>query len=232
MIGEEVYRTDDGGKTWKKVSPDKQKVGGGPGYYYMQIRIDPNDANHVYVLTVGVHDSKDGGKTWSSPFRFGGDNHALWIDPANSKPHDPRLRPRHGDHLRRRQELVPPRRAAARAVLRRGLRHHVAVQRRRRPAGQRLAARPEHQAGRPAASCSRTGRRSAAATACTTSSTPSPTAISTTSRSSARSRAWTSTRARPRASRTATSRSASTGTRRSSCRRTTRRSSTTRRTSC
>jgi photosystem II stability/assembly factor-like uncharacterized protein len=84
IVGEEVYRSDDGGKTWKKVSPDKQKVGGGPGYYYMQIRIDPNDANHVYVLTVGVTHSTDGGKTWGSPFRFGGDNHAMWIDPANS----------------------------------------------------------------------------------------------------------------------------------------------------
>jgi photosystem II stability/assembly factor-like uncharacterized protein len=84
MIGEEVYRSDDAGKTWKKVSPDKQKIGGGPGYYYMQIRIDPNDANHVYVLTVGVTHSTDGGKTWSTPFRFGGDNHAMWINPANS----------------------------------------------------------------------------------------------------------------------------------------------------
>jgi photosystem II stability/assembly factor-like uncharacterized protein len=131
MIGEEVYRTDDGGKTWKKVNetvnrggfteadadttPDgvdqaappqggaaqgrgaaaqtgrgaaptgNQAVGGGPGYYYMQIRVDPNDANHVYVLTVGVLESKDGGKTWATPFRFGGDNHAMWIDPANSR---------------------------------------------------------------------------------------------------------------------------------------------------
>jgi photosystem II stability/assembly factor-like uncharacterized protein len=84
IIGEEVYRSDDGGKTWKKVSPDKQKIGGQPGYYYQQIRVDPADANHVYVLTVGVTHSTDGGKTWSSPFRFGGDNHALWIDPANS----------------------------------------------------------------------------------------------------------------------------------------------------
>jgi photosystem II stability/assembly factor-like uncharacterized protein len=85
MIGEEVYRSDDGGKTWKKVSPEKQRVGGGPGYYYMQIRVDPNDSNHVYVLTVGMTHSTDGGKTWSVPFRFGGDNHAMWINPANSK---------------------------------------------------------------------------------------------------------------------------------------------------
>lgn len=84
MIGEEVYRTDDGGKTWKKVN-EKNPVGGGPGYYYMDIRIDPADINHAYVLTVGVLESKDGGKTWASAFSFGGDNHALWIDPKNSK---------------------------------------------------------------------------------------------------------------------------------------------------
>jgi len=84
MIGEEVYRSDDAGKTWRKVSPEKQTIGGGPGYYYMQIRVDPNDVNHVYVLSVGMLHSTDAGKTWSSPFRFGGDNHGMWIDPKNS----------------------------------------------------------------------------------------------------------------------------------------------------
>ena len=84
MVGEEVYRTDDGGKTWKKVN-EKNPVGGQPGYYYMDIRIDPADVNHAYILSVGVLETKDGGKTWTSPFRFGGDNHALWIDPKNSK---------------------------------------------------------------------------------------------------------------------------------------------------
>ncbi|MFB3854534.1 MAG: WD40/YVTN/BNR-like repeat-containing protein [Vicinamibacterales bacterium] len=85
MIGEEVYRSDDAGKTWRKVSPDKQRIGGGPGYYYMQVRIDPNNPDHVYVLSVGVTHSTDGGKTWSAPFRFGGDNHGMWIDPKDSK---------------------------------------------------------------------------------------------------------------------------------------------------
>ena len=81
----EVYRTDDAGETWKKVSPEKQSIGSGPGYYYCNIIVDPNDDKHVYALTVGVQESKDAGKTWTSAFRFGGDNHALWIDPADSK---------------------------------------------------------------------------------------------------------------------------------------------------
>ena len=71
MIGEEVYRTDDGGKTWKKVSADKVKVGGGPGYYYMQIRVDPNNADHVYVLTVGVtHSTTMANSRLRVPFRW------------------------------------------------------------------------------------------------------------------------------------------------------------------
>lgn len=85
MIGEEVYRSDDAGKTWRKVSPDGQNVGGGPGYYYMQIYIDPNNADRVYVNSVSTSLSTDGGKTWSRAFQFGGDDHALWINPANSK---------------------------------------------------------------------------------------------------------------------------------------------------
>jgi len=32
MIGGEVYRSDDAGKTWRKVSPDGQSIGGDPGY--------------------------------------------------------------------------------------------------------------------------------------------------------------------------------------------------------
>lgn len=85
IIDGEVYRTDDAGSSWRKVSPEKQSIGSGPGYYYCDIIVDPNDDNHVYALTVGVQESKDGGKTWSSPFRFGGDNHALWIDPKDSR---------------------------------------------------------------------------------------------------------------------------------------------------
>jgi photosystem II stability/assembly factor-like uncharacterized protein len=84
MIDGEVYRTDDAGATWKKVSPEKKIIGSGPGYYYADIIVDPNDDKHVYALSVEVQESKDGGATWKTAFRFGGDNHALWIDPADS----------------------------------------------------------------------------------------------------------------------------------------------------
>lgn len=84
MIDGEIYRSDDAGETWRKVSPEKRSIGGAPGYWYGQIIVDPNDDKIVYVLSVGVIATRDGGKTWAPPFRFGGDNHALWIDPADS----------------------------------------------------------------------------------------------------------------------------------------------------
>jgi photosystem II stability/assembly factor-like uncharacterized protein len=83
--GAEVYRSDDKGNTWKKVSPDGREIGGGPGYYYQQIRVDPNDPEHVYVLATGMFETTNGGKEWVTPFRFGGDNHGMWINPADSK---------------------------------------------------------------------------------------------------------------------------------------------------
>lgn len=96
LVGGEVYRSDDGGDSWTKTHKDSQSVGGSPGYYYGQLRVDPNDAANLWVLSVPVYQSKDGGKTWTPGGRrrggsrsFGSglhvDHHALWIDPANSQ---------------------------------------------------------------------------------------------------------------------------------------------------
>ncbi|MFQ5743610.1 MAG: hypothetical protein ACE5HV_08475 [Acidobacteriota bacterium] len=80
-----VWRSDDAGESWRQVSPEGEHIGGRPPYYYGRIIADPNDENHLYVLSPGVSESTDGGQTWKRAFRFGGDNHALWIDPENSK---------------------------------------------------------------------------------------------------------------------------------------------------
>jgi len=85
MIGGEVYRSDDAGKTWKKVSSDGQSIGGAPAYYYGQIIIDPDDDKIVHVLSAASWGTRDGGKKWDRrPLKFGGDDHALWIDPKDS----------------------------------------------------------------------------------------------------------------------------------------------------
>ena len=56
---------------------------GNPGYYYAQVRVDPNDRETVYVLSVSWARSRDGGATWQGMGQ-GGDNHALWINPKDS----------------------------------------------------------------------------------------------------------------------------------------------------
>jgi photosystem II stability/assembly factor-like uncharacterized protein len=84
-IGDEMYRSDNKGVTWKKVSPDGKDVGGGPAYYYQQVRIDPVNPDHVYVLGITVWETINGGKEWKTAFNFGGDNHAMWIDPSDTK---------------------------------------------------------------------------------------------------------------------------------------------------
>lgn len=86
MIGGEVYRSDDAGLTWDKVSPDGQSIGGAPAYYYGQIIIDPNDSDIVHVLSAASWGTYDGGETWlRRPYDFGGDDHALWINPNDSR---------------------------------------------------------------------------------------------------------------------------------------------------
>ncbi len=84
-IGNEVYMTSNGGRSWQLVNTGDRNLGGNPPYYYGQIIVDPNDKEHLYNLGVSVSESKDGGKTWARAFRFGGDNHALWINPDNSR---------------------------------------------------------------------------------------------------------------------------------------------------
>jgi len=88
IVGAEVYRSDDQGDTWRKMSPaDRmfERFGGTYGWVFGQIRVDPNNPDAIYLMGLGLYRSSDGGKTWE---RLGqgvhGDHHGLWIDPADS----------------------------------------------------------------------------------------------------------------------------------------------------
>jgi len=76
-----VFRSDDRGETWRWVN----QVNNRP-FYYSQIRVDPANENHVYVLGSNNSESDDGGVTFRNiTENIHVDHHALWIDPANSR---------------------------------------------------------------------------------------------------------------------------------------------------
>jgi photosystem II stability/assembly factor-like uncharacterized protein len=76
-----LYRSDDSGATWRKVNNANPRP-----MYFSQVRIDPNDAEVVYLGGVDLHQTLDGGKTinTAAASHTHSDHHAIWIDPANS----------------------------------------------------------------------------------------------------------------------------------------------------
>ena len=87
VIGAEVYLSEDSGKSWKKVNTDElNNLYYSYGYYFGEIRVDPQNSKKVYVLGVPLLKSDDGGKTWNSiDFEnMHGDHQALWINPKKS----------------------------------------------------------------------------------------------------------------------------------------------------
>ena len=75
-----LYRSDDGGENWQRVSDDRRIWG--RGWYFCEVSVDPKDADTVYVPNTGLYRSRDGGKTFSvlKGEPGGDDYHQLWID--------------------------------------------------------------------------------------------------------------------------------------------------------
>ena len=77
-----LYRSDDAGATFAKVSGDARIWG--RGWYFGKVVVDPKNPDLVYVSNTGVYRSRDGGKTFGEPFKGspgGDDYHQLWIAP-------------------------------------------------------------------------------------------------------------------------------------------------------
>jgi photosystem II stability/assembly factor-like uncharacterized protein len=76
-----VFRSQDSGETWKRVNQERKLRQ--RAWYYSRINADPSDEDVLYVLNVRFHKSRDGGKTFEEIETPHGDNHDLWIDPAD-----------------------------------------------------------------------------------------------------------------------------------------------------
>jgi photosystem II stability/assembly factor-like uncharacterized protein len=85
--GATVYRSDNKGLSWYKVSQENEQMrnmSATYGWVFGQMKIDPNNENKLYVMGLELNVSSDSGKTFHSIGQIHGDHHGLWIDPANS----------------------------------------------------------------------------------------------------------------------------------------------------
>ena len=82
--GAMVFKTTDGGDSWKKTHDGYvDNVFYSYGYYFAQIRTAPYNADHVYIMGVPILFSENGGKDWKAINKENvhADHHALWINP-------------------------------------------------------------------------------------------------------------------------------------------------------
>lgn len=84
VIGAEVYKSVDGGKTWKKTHENYlDDVYSSYGYYFGIISVNPLNKNKIYIGGVPILKSEDGGKDFTSIDKENvhSDHHVLWINP-------------------------------------------------------------------------------------------------------------------------------------------------------
>ncbi len=84
--GAEVYRSDDRGESWRRTSTrdeTMERLSATYGWVFGQIRVDPTDADTIYVMGLELNVSHDAGATFKQLRGMHADHHALWIDPEN-----------------------------------------------------------------------------------------------------------------------------------------------------
>ena len=87
IVGPELYVSENGGNTWKRTHTGRlDNVVYSYGYYFGQVRVDPKDDRHVFLLGMPMIESHDGGHTFQGAngtpeYAAHADFHELWMDP-------------------------------------------------------------------------------------------------------------------------------------------------------
>jgi len=76
-----LWRSDDGGISWRAVSWDRRLIG--RAGYYIRVDVHPANPDEVLVANSTFHRSTDGGLTFPIQDRGCGDCHDIWMDPKN-----------------------------------------------------------------------------------------------------------------------------------------------------
>ncbi|GJG88796.1 hypothetical protein tb265_39770 [Gemmatimonadetes bacterium T265] len=78
-LGNGLYRTRDGGRTWEKMNDADTRP-----FYYSQVRVHPRNPDRVWFSSTPVLVSNDGGRTARTATQgIHVDHHAMWIDPGD-----------------------------------------------------------------------------------------------------------------------------------------------------
>lgn len=79
-----VFKSTDHGETWVKTSNNAHTLG--RGFYYADLRVDPQNEHRVFTLGMAYMVSQDGGLTFTGMTgNFHGDHQTMWVDPRNPK---------------------------------------------------------------------------------------------------------------------------------------------------
>jgi photosystem II stability/assembly factor-like uncharacterized protein len=84
ITGLQVYRSDDAGTSWHRTHTDVIRgFVSTYGYYFGQIRVAPDNPDHIAILAFPLAISNDGGKTFlpMNDNDLHADHHAWWYDP-------------------------------------------------------------------------------------------------------------------------------------------------------
>lgn len=80
-----IYKSLDGGDSWFQVDDGSiNNLYASFGWFFGNIRVDPNDEEIVYALGVPLYKSIDGGQSWSQITPAHVDQHGLEVHPTNS----------------------------------------------------------------------------------------------------------------------------------------------------
>ncbi len=95
----EIYRSVDGGLTWKKTHDEELMFLSVVGWYFVDIYVAPDNDDEIYALGVRLAHSTDGGKTFSY---MGGDVYHLFpsaADPIHLDHCEMWINPKNPNHL-------------------------------------------------------------------------------------------------------------------------------------
>ncbi|HEX5053507.1 MAG TPA: glycoside hydrolase [Planctomycetota bacterium] len=78
-----IYRSEDRGETWAQIS-DEQRLWG-RGDDFAELRVDPRNADVLYIANTSTYRSTDGGRTYTciKGAPGGDDYHTIWINPLH-----------------------------------------------------------------------------------------------------------------------------------------------------